>query len=329
MYYDEEAHVVGSGGAMVTSKPVSTMNGRAERTIKTKSTRNILGSFLLAATIFLVVATSSFRKKPHHQERLNEDDSPESIMLQFLEMDEKVFFQGKAVSFHPEKISTEIANNLDNDGFNREVADPLESLINNFSLENELDSEAIMVADNNEYNRTRLLQEYPTPDYLYPLPCNEGIEALPCSTPLSSLAVPTDGSPLVIECGTCVYVDTTDGSQLDLPNGLRIEGKLYFPPESSTTIRTIFVMVLGILKMDNPLVGNEIRFSLYGEDDIFFTADPEKQSPMTSACENGCKIGKKAIAVVGGKSHRNCVAQFCIRRYTFLISRAAIIRYVA
>jgi hypothetical protein len=138
---------------------------------------------------------------------------------------------------------------------------------------------------------------------LFPLQCNEGITFDCTSTPLSSLSVPASG-PLVIECGTCVYVDTSNGNQLNLPYGLRIDGKLYFPPESSITIRTIYVMVVGILKMDTPLLGNEVKFSLYGEQDSFYFADPTKTNGMTTACESGCKIGKKAIAVMGGKLFR-------------------------
>ena len=146
-----------------------------------------------------------------------------------------------------------------------------------------------------------MLGVYDTPDFLYPLPCNEDVVFDCEATPLSSLSVPTDG-PLVIECGTCVHVDTSNGEQLDLPKGLRIEGKLYFPSESSITIRTTHVMVLGILKMDTPLVGNQVKFSLYGEEDVYFVASDKQDPNKNFACQgDGCNIGKKAIAVVGGK----------------------------
>ena len=142
---------------------------------------------------------------------------------------------------------------------------------------------------------------YPVPEYLYPLPCNEGVSFDCTTTPLSSLPVPTSG-PLVIECGTCVYVDIADDQELNLDNGLRIEGKLYFPPEASLTISTIYVMVLGILKMDTPLVGNQVKFHLKGEENQDFVASDKQDPARTGRCiGGGCNIGKKAIAVVGGK----------------------------
>jgi len=170
----------------------------------------------------------------------------------------------------------------------------------------------------NEDSRVLNEDKYPRPDPLMPLPCNEGVAFDCLATPLSSLPIPLDG-PLVIPCGTCVHVDISDGSQLDLPNGLRIEGKLYFPPEANLKIYTPMVMVLGILKMDYPLVGNQVTISLHNVKDAdgnevlvdgkpidhFFNADPSQQDPRTGRClpdaAKKCKVGKKVIAVVGGK----------------------------
>ena len=228
----------------------------------------------------------------------------------------------KSISFHPERsanvtpetVNKDFVHYLDED---HQSYDPLEEMIDNYSPSDEdfmLPGEEMvretMPSESEERNKNRILQE--EFEYLYPLPCNEEAEFDCTTTSLSSLPVPTDGSPLVIECGTCVHVDIFDGELLDLPNGLRIEGKLYFPIEASLTISTIYVMVLGILKIDYPQVGNEVKFHLYNEIvngvavDQYFIADPNKQDPNTSRClGNGCKIGKKAIAVVGGELFHN------------------------
>jgi len=237
----------------------------------------------------------------------------------------------KSISFHPERsanfppetVTNDFLHYLDMDGsdFPKKMFvdeehhpyDPLEEMIDSyfppdedFMLPGEEMDRETTPSESEEYNENRILQE--EFQYLYPLPCNEEVAFDCTTTSLSSLPVPTDGSPLVIECGTCVHVDISDGELLDFPNGLRIEGKLYIPSEASLTISTIYVMVLGILKIDYPVVGNEVKFHLYNEivngvaADQYFIADPNKQDPKTTRClGDGCKIGKKAIAVVGGQ----------------------------
>ena len=315
MNYDEEADVVD----VLLVNISSTVGENDTGTTPIKR----FGTFVFAAGVLIVLAMLP-TSRIVSQERHNNGSIPESLQHRLLEeyepsaaglIDEELFIESSGISFHPEKSANPGISNIDfieEDVFDVDSLSRWEKIVAGLYDEG---SEEMMFS-NNEVNETRVLKEYTTPDYLYPLPCNEGVTFDCTATPLSSLPVPTDGSPLVIECGTCVYVDATDGGQLDLPNGLRIEGKLYFPPEASITIRTIFVMVLGILKMDNPLVGNEVKFSLYGEEDIFFTADPEIQNPITSQCENGCKIGKKPIAVLGGKF----IPGYSSGNHSFLVS---------
>ena len=139
------------------------------------------------------------------------------------------------------------------------------------------------------------------PDLHSPLPCNDE-STMDCSTtPLSSLVL-TAGQPLTIPCGACVYIDTTDDSTLVFPDGIRIEGKLYSPPTASVTLRTTFVLVLGIWEMDEPNSG-QVKVSLFGEDDVSFVQHPQQPNPNAcNATSGGCNIGKKVIAVAGGKA---------------------------
>lgn len=142
-----------------------------------------------------------------------------------------------------------------------------------------------------------------------PLACNEGVELAPLEecAPFSALLADylespdaaTGGLPLVIQCGTCAAVDVTGGSLLILPHGLRVEGRLHFPPSASLTVRTTFVLVLGLLVVDVPLEGNAVKFSLYGEDEVYFHPHPENS--MACDLTTGCNVGSKVIAVAGGR----------------------------
>jgi len=133
-----------------------------------------------------------------------------------------------------------------------------------------------------------------------PLSCNEGVENKDCTTSFSSLVDNNNANNLlVIPCGECIIVDIKDGSVIDLPNGLSIEGKLYFPKTSSVTLKTKFVWVAGLLEIETPDVGKQIKFSLYGDEKQTFTAiNPD--SPLCSS-GSGCNMGSKVIAVVGGR----------------------------
>lgn len=155
------------------------------------------------------------------------------------------------------------------------------------AAEDEIDDEIL-----NTVPSSRRLQG--TATYLTPLACNSGIDfnTLPC-TSLSSL-LPAAGN-LQIPCGTCVQVDITDGRTVELPGGLLISGMLHFPPSANVHIRTTSVLVEGTLKIETPTLGNQVKFSLFGVDNVMYTS-----AEAGSKCKGGCNLGLKPIAVVGG-----------------------------
>ena len=132
-----------------------------------------------------------------------------------------------------------------------------------------------------------------------PLMCNANLTSATCSS-FSALLSTVDVSleTLTIPCGECYEVDITDSSQLVLEHGLRIEGKLYFPSSASVTIRTKFVWVLGLLKMDTPDITNQVKFSLFGDELQTFVSSGDGHC---SSMSGGCNMGSKVIAVHGGK----------------------------
>lgn len=117
---------------------------------------------------------------------------------------------------------------------------------------------------------------------------------------------------VVPEC-ECYIVDYTDGEVIELPSGLSINGKLYFPRDANVTLRTTFVWVKGILKIDNPDVGKKVTFSLYGDEEHTYksfnhdcplckTSSDNSQDPVDGGDGGGgCNMGSKVIAVVGGR----------------------------
>ena len=327
------------------------MDARAVRGKQAKGGRSfvvIAASLVLLAAIAFSTTTTHDDKTSLQQTRgYTNDNQDTDYLTNANKMTIEPVFDAPSISFHTkrnrnsidtttEKItSTTIAATLQQgaNDFIKEAPAEVNLFDLKYSNHDPLSVSNVNVIDiekelTNEQNESRLLMTTCTePEYLYPLPCNEGIDNFDCTEiPLSSLLPEiTDGSPLVIECGTCVYVDTTNGGQLDLPNGLRIEGKLYFPSDANITIRTIYVMVLGVLKMDTPQIGNQVKFSLHSkegipedsdEQNIFFYADPDKQDSRTSQCVDGCKIGKKPIAVVGGELDSKIMGT-CVKLFMF------------
>jgi hypothetical protein len=151
-------------------------------------------------------------------------------------------------------------------------------------------------ADDTPLVYERNLMEDPGHDMHMPLACNADLETQTCSSFASALAAATAGETLVVPCGECYEMDITDGSEVDLVNGLRIEGKLYFPRTASLTLKTKFIWVVGKLKMDTPDVDNQVTFKMYGDELQTFTANME-----TMHCGHGCNMGSKVIAVLGGQ----------------------------
>jgi len=141
-----------------------------------------------------------------------------------------------------------------------------------------------------------------------PLPCNAALTIDDCdgTTTLSSILL--SSSP-TIPCGTCAIADIINGETLSAPNGLDIEGMLYFPPSASGILEAAHIIVQGVLKIDPPTpiddaqgrTNGQVKILLNGPDsDVYMT--PHTHNAM--ACEMGggsCNVGKRPIVVAGGR----------------------------
>jgi len=142
----------------------------------------------------------------------------------------------------------------------------------------------------------------------YPLTCNAEMSLLDCSiNKTSSLTLPTAGttSPLIIPCGTCYTFDL--GSNVSLPTGLRVMGKLVFPTNYLTNIYTSYVVVQGemVVRSNSSVISPShlsVRFVLTGTTDTILDTSSSDSKPNTLACNNTlCNLGKKAFVMAGGK----------------------------
>jgi len=142
----------------------------------------------------------------------------------------------------------------------------------------------------------------------YPLSCNANLTLLDCSVnKTSSLTLPSSGStsPLTIPCGTCYTFDL--GSNVTLPTGLRVMGKLVFPTNYQTNIYTSYVLVQGemVVRSNSSIIspGNlSVRFILTGTTDTILDTTSSDSDPNKLAC-NGtlCNLGKKSFVMAGGR----------------------------
>ena len=109
------------------------------------------------------------------------------------------------------------------------------------------------------------------------------------------------GEQAVVPCGRCVVVDTADGSILNLPDGINVVGMLHFPSTANLTVVTTNIVVQGVLKMDPPssALGNKVRIKMVGSDDYYLR--PHAENSLSCDEATGCLLGKKVIAVAGGK----------------------------
>jgi hypothetical protein len=139
----------------------------------------------------------------------------------------------------------------------------------------------------------------------YPLLCNANLTLLDCSVNMTStLTLPTGTSPFTIPCGTCYTFDL--GSNVSLPNGLRVMGKLVFPTNYQTSIYTSFVLVQGeMVVLSNSSVISpsnlSVRFVLTGTSDTILDTSSGSE-PNAIACNDAsCNMGKKSFVMAGGK----------------------------
>ncbi len=137
----------------------------------------------------------------------------------------------------------------------------------------------------------------------HPLSCNANLESYTSfengCTPFSQLVIShlksSNNSSAEAEEETVrisSIVDITNGSLLVYQTD-SYRWQVIISTTSYVTIRTTFVLVLGLLNIETP-EGNKVTLSLYGEEDVYFHPHP--------ACNaGGCNVGSKVIAVAGGK----------------------------
>ena len=164
-------------------------------------------------------------------------------------------------------------------------------------LDGSIMNETVVEIPELEYDRN-LAEDHDDHANHMPLMCNANLSTASCAANGFSSLLGGNNDTVTVPCGQCYTMDITDGSTVELPTGLAIEGKLYFPPEASVTIKTKFVWVLGLLKMDTPAVDNLVKFHMVGDDLQTYTSSG--MGPC-SAMNGGCNQGSKVIAVHGGQ----------------------------
>ena len=147
-----------------------------------------------------------------------------------------------------------------------------------------------------------------------PLSCNANLTVADCDGTLmlssilqehiSSLSSNTTiaPSPAIIPCGVCATVDINSATNpiLTAPHGIDIQGMLYVPPTTVGTLETTHLIIQGILKIDPH---SEIfTIKLIGDgNNVFMTPHEENLSACESNLDGKCNLGKRPIAVLGGK----------------------------
>lgn len=147
--------------------------------------------------------------------------------------------------------------------------------------------------------------------------CNDALAGASCVDWSSYFSDEDLASEVEIPCGECVMLDASPGqplagSVLNFAEGLNIVGKLIIPSDADVHIYTRYVYVQGEFEVPEPAAGtpvvngNEIRFTLYGTDELTFTA-----STMSDNHHLGSKdVGAKAFVIAGGTSFQFLSAGF-------------------
>lgn len=141
-------------------------------------------------------------------------------------------------------------------------------------------------------------------DRVGPLACNSDLATAPCGSFAALVAGHNQATNmtdtmLTVPCGECFTVDIEDDSEIDLAGGLLIRGKLHFPSTASIGIRTKFIFVAGVLKMDTPAVGNKVKITMYGDE--LQSYENQVSTEVCGADSGACTMGSKVIAVIGGE----------------------------
>ena len=160
-------------------------------------------------------------------------------------------------------------------------------------------------------------------DNFTPLPCNANLTEVDCDGTIllsSIIAAATleaealmnatnatsypQGMEAIIPCGTCAIADLSGGSTLTAPTGIDIQGMLYFPPSTHGILETSHMFIQGELKIDPPenAEANRVTINLIGlDEDVFLAPHPHNAMACMSYANGKCPLGKRPIAVAGGK----------------------------
>ena len=146
--------------------------------------------------------------------------------------------------------------------------------------------------------------------------CNDAVESAACMSFDDFMASQDPASAEVkIPCGTCVSLDKRDGSTHAFPHGLNIVGRLHIPNDARVTIRTKYVLVQGLFRVDPPQMGytlphadgSKVIFQLMGTEAVTFYPDADTDNVMACGMEDdmvtpkACNVGIKPFAIAGGK----------------------------
>ena len=139
-----------------------------------------------------------------------------------------------------------------------------------------------------------------------PLLCNHALDAIPCKMWSEHFGMDSiHTAPITIPCGSCIEMNYP-GDLLVFEQGIDIQGKLVFPESNSSkalTIQTPHIIVQGELHMHatNKAVDGQFAYKLEltGENDTHL--QPIDNNYGVCQIEAKCNVGKKVIAVAGGK----------------------------
>ena len=156
-----------------------------------------------------------------------------------------------------------------------------------------------------------------------PLRCNQDLNETSQCTEWDDMHFDADAK-VIIPCGICVTVGC-DATAIDTPQGIDVHGRLVFkdyaldcPPSSAAlprvTVTTPFLHVQGELVMRSSRSTSarpDVKLVLTGTTEHALV--PHTENDISSKCDSntGCKVGKKAIAVAGGKLDIQGLPQDC------------------
>jgi len=139
-----------------------------------------------------------------------------------------------------------------------------------------------------------------------PLLCNHALDATPCKMWSQHFGMDSIHTALItIPCGSCIEMDYP-GDLLVFEQGIDIQGKLVFPESNSSkalTIQTPHVIVQGELHMHatNKAVDGHFAYKLELIGDNDTQLQPIDNNDGVCQEARKCNVGKKVIAVAGGK----------------------------